>query len=100
MSDWWHMPFLMCIALSMAVLVWRPALHPLERVWSFFGIGGVEASVAEALVLGTAGLFGLLFNAAAGDLWAQDYGPPHLALGLGSGLGLGLGLAWLAGRLR
>jgi hypothetical protein len=98
-SEWWDTPFFLCIALSMFVLLWRPVIGPVERALSFFGIGGVDAAIAEALVIGTAGLFGLLFNDAAAHVWASAYGPGHLALALGSGLSLGMAVAWLAGRL-
>lgn len=99
MSEWWDTPFLVCIGLSILVLVLRPTLVPIEKLCSFFGIGRVDASVAEAVLLGTAGLFGLVFNQAAGHIWAETYAAGHLALGLGTGLGLGLAVAWLAGKL-
>lgn len=83
----------------MAILVLRPALPWLETLCSFFGVANLDASVAEALVFGCTGLFGLLFNVAGATVWGGRYGGGHLALGIGSALALGLAVAWAAGKL-
>jgi hypothetical protein len=80
-----------------ASLVWRPTLGPLDRLCAFFGIGGVDATVANAVLLATSGLVGLIYNQAAPHiLGATD--PLHAAVGLATGLGAGLAMTWIAAR--
>ena len=98
MMTGWNAPFSALIAAAVIALVWRPRVAPLERALGFFGVGGLEAASATAIVLATAGLVGLIYNDVAPSL-VQSYGAGHFSLALLTGLALGIALASISSRL-
>jgi hypothetical protein len=96
-NGWWDAPFWALIAAAIAVLVWRPALVLLYRLFWFFGIGDVEASAASAILLATTGLVGLIYNQLAPEMVLSS-APLHLLLGFATGAGAGLAMTWLSAR--